>query len=60
MNAGVNKTLESLYTLDVLVSSALQNCSGITRMTNFNEKVQPVVNGTKWTFLNKDGMQIQI
>lgn len=55
-----NQTVESLYELDLLVSSALKNCSGVAQMSKFDELVKPVINGTKWSFLNKDGMEVQI
>jgi len=29
-------------------------------MSNFDEKIKPVINGTKWVFNNKNGMEIDL
>ena len=56
---GLQQSTEEVLQLDDLVYGALKNCTGIEQM-EFESRVKPVVNGTKWVFDNEDGMQIDL
>ena len=55
----MNSTTADIYQLNSLIFGAMKNCIGIEQM-DYNRNVEPVVNGTKWTFENEDGMEIDI
>jgi hypothetical protein len=56
---GLEESTKGIYELDEMVFGALKSCE-IVKMNQFESKIKPVINGTKWVFNNEDGMEIDL